>query len=202
MKRMHRRSAPRVVDGVVQRQNRWQPTSDYWNTPQRVPAVDRRRPGKGYRHVLRKDDVMRFIDLLPNWEELSRGVNAIVLAPGNEECDGWYDDVGVVAVCAWERELHRTVEAWWYAEHRDIFDRIEVACVDDGDGGVLCRFTEANVRGYQLLHVLLHELGHHHDRRTTRSRREPSRGEKYANRYAREYEQRVFARYLDVFGLY
>ena len=35
----------------------------------------------------------------------------------------------------------------------------------------VCRFTEASARGFQLMHMFLHELGHYHDRMTTRSKR-------------------------------
>jgi hypothetical protein len=49
---------------------------------------------------------------------------------------------------------------------------------------------------------LLHELGHHHDRMTTRSRRVGCRGEGYAEGYAWEYERLVWDRYLATFGLY
>jgi len=51
-----------------------------------------------------KRDIERFINLLPDWEELSIGLNAIVLAPGNGRCDGWHRP-GIVALCAWEMEL-------------------------------------------------------------------------------------------------
>ncbi len=54
----------------------------------------------------------------------------------------------------------------------------------------------------QNLHILLHELGHHHDRITTRSRRRASRGESYAEQYARTYEERIWADYLRRFPLY
>jgi len=81
-------------------------------------------------------------------------------------------------------DLWRTVEAWYYDEHKDIFDRLDVPAEKQGDQ-VLCRFDEASIRAYQLLHILLHELGHHHDRMTTRSQRQACRGEQYAEAYAR-----------------
>jgi hypothetical protein len=46
------------------------------------------------------------------------------------------------------------------------------------------RWTEGQARAFQLLHVLPHELGHHRDRMTTRSRDRAARGEPYAERYA------------------
>lgn len=202
MKPFHRVTNPRVIDGQVQRKNRTDRSHSYFHTPQATPVLDRRKPGFGYRHVLKQRDLATFIDLLPEWQELSQGLNAVVLAPGQSDCDGWHVP-GVVAVCAWERELWREeVHAGWYDEHRDLLDRLEVPCEETGDGYYLLRFTEASIRAYQLLHVLLHELGHHHDRMTTKSKRDACRGEGYAERYALEHEQQIWEKYLSVFGLY
>jgi hypothetical protein len=62
-------------------------------------------------------------------------------------------------------------------------------------------FTEATARAYPLLHVFLHELGHHHDRMTTRPPKHSARGERFADDYAMPYPDRVWQRYLDTFGL-
>jgi hypothetical protein len=201
MHRFHRRTAPKVREGVVQRQNRWEPSPSYWNTPPGEPVIDRQPPGPGHRHLLSRADVRKFLSLLPHWDEVSRGLRAIVLATAEPNCDGWYNFRGVIALCAWERQLYRTINASFHAEHADIFDRLGVEREPTPDGRVECRYTPAAVRRYQLLHVLLHELGHHHDRQTTRSRRRPARGEPYANAYAREFEKLIFERYLAAFGL-
>jgi hypothetical protein len=64
----------------------------------------------------------------------------------------------------------------------------------------MCKFNKKSIKAYQLLHVFLHELGHHHDMMTTRSRLESSRGESYAEEYALKYEKLIFDRYFEVFG--
>jgi hypothetical protein len=99
MRQSPRRSTPRVRDGKVQRKNRTAVTPHYSHTPQPYPAVDRRRPGAGYRHFLTKQHVYRFLAILPDWAELSRGLNAVVLAPGDASCLGWHTP-GIVAICA------------------------------------------------------------------------------------------------------
>jgi hypothetical protein len=124
-----------------------------------------------------------------------------VLAPRRRDCDGWHVP-GVVAVCAWERELWREVDSRFFAEHQSLLERLDVPCEPTNDGYVLCRFTESSIRAYQLLHVLLHELGHHHDRMTTRAKKDSCRGEGFAERYALDYEQLIWDRYLEVFDLY
>ncbi len=199
MKRNNRKTAPKVADGKVQRKNRSVETPNYFNTPQDIPVIDRRKPGHGYRHLLTKRQLIKFIGILPDWAELSKGLDAVVLAPGTFNSDGWYDR-GVVAICAWERELWREINPASYADHRDLLTRLGVPCEKTG-GAWLCKFNEGTARAYQLLHVFPHELGHHHDRMTTKSKRDAGRAEGYAEQYALQYEKTIWSRYLEVFGL-
>ena len=200
MRGFHRRSTPRVVNGKVQRKNRSAETPNYYNVCFEQPVVDRRRPGAGYRHILRKDDVARFIRCLPDWNKLSAGLNAVVLAPGDSRADGWHRP-GIVAVCAWSINLWQEWNLTGYNQHRDLLKRIGVTCEDIEAGCVLCKFEPSTIRAYQLLHVLLHELGHHHDRMTTKSQRRSSRGEDYAEQYALRYEKLIWDQYLNEFGI-
>jgi len=196
---MNRKTAPDVKKGRVQKKNNWTPTPGYYNSEQALPLIDRKRPGEGYRHLLKRRDVQEFIAILPDWEELSKGLNAIVLAP-HEDAMGWHEP-GVVHVCAWEQEL------WWedtvpafVDDHREIFEWLGVVVEKQG-GFLVTKWTEGQACAFQLLHVLLHELGHHHDRMTTRSQRSASRGEGFAENYARQYEARIWDEYLRRFGL-
>ena len=201
MRSYQRKSTPRVIAGQVQKKNAWgRSLSDYYDVPQRFPIIDRKRPGEGYRHVLTKRHIYDFIDLLPDWDALSSGLNALVLAPGEWNTDG-YHIPGVVHVCAWETGFWRTHSAEHHEAHRDILERLSVPSERKSDGYVLCKFTEGTVRAYQLLHVLLHELGHHHDRMTTRSQVRTGRGEAYAESYARRHEALIWDRYWKVFDL-
>ena len=197
---MHRKTAPRVRDGRVQRKNNWKlARDDYTRRVQPYPIIDRKRPGRGYAHVLTRADVERFIDLLPDWDELARGLDAIVLAPGDWDAEGWYLP-GVVAVCAWERGSWTTATKEYCAHNRAVLDRLDVTREDRGSR-VLCKWTQATVRAYQLLDVLLHELGHHHDLMTTRSRRDAARGEPFAEAYARRNADAIWESYLAAFEL-
>lgn len=195
-----RKTSPRVIGGRAQRKNRWQRSPSYVHAPPPELVIDRPNPGPRYRHLLRKDDIRRFIRLLPNWEELSVGLRAIVLAPGECNCDGWYHS-GIVAVCAWERELWRDVERAHWEEHRKVLDLLGVPYRSLGDGYVRCEWTLSSARAYQLTHILLHELGHHDDRMRTRSKRRCARGEPYAENYAIRYADRIWENYLCEFGL-
>ena len=117
---------------------------------------------------------------------------------GGRNCDGFHRP-GLVAVCAQARNLSPLVANLGYVNgHRDIFDRLGVPIEATADGHLL-HFTVETLRAYQLLHVLLHELGHHHDRMTTRSKRRASRGEHFAEVYARAHGDHVWSRYFEVF---
>jgi hypothetical protein len=83
---------------------------------------------------------------------------------------------------------------WWddtipsfIEEHRSLLDRLGVVREQVGDC-LVCKWNEPQARTFQLVHILVHELGHHHDRMTTRSQREASRGEPYVEEYARLHE--------------
>jgi hypothetical protein len=194
-----RQVARRVRDGVVQRKNRHAPGGDpYWHD-RPYPRIERQPPGDGHRHLLRKRDVGAFIDLLPDWDELRRGLNAILLATARTEADGWHRR-GTVAVCAWPRELSVTVGTWYHDAHQQVFNRLAVPTRQIGDDTWQLDFTENAARAYQLLHILLHELGHHHDRMTTRAQQHVGRGELYAEVYALRYADRIWDDYFRVFA--
>ena len=201
MQHINRKSAPQVVKGRVQKKNNLNPSTDYYDAP--LPGmvlVDRKRPGEGYKHVLNKSDIYQFLELLPDWKNLAVGLNAVVLAPGEWSSDG-YHTPGVVHICAWEEGLWREMTGDHYRAHQDIFERLGIIGEETCDEYVLCKFDESAVRGYQLLHILLHELGHHHDLMTTRSQKKASRGEKYAEDYARTYENSIWQQYQKAFRL-
>jgi hypothetical protein len=200
MVRFNRKSAPNVKSGRVQKQNNWSLTPTYYNTEQRLPVIVRKRPGPGYRHVLRKKDVTNFIGILPDWGEISKGLNAIVLTYGEEEDFGFHIP-GAIHICAWDREMWITVTAAYYGKSAEFLGRLGVPCEPDGSDGFLCKFNEATARAHQLLGTFLHELGHHHDRITTKSKIRASRGEPYAEAYARAYEARIWRAYQQVFEL-
>jgi hypothetical protein len=200
MRPLCRRSTPAVKHGSVQKKNNWlRDGGDYYRRQQSEVVIDRQRPGEGYRHVLTVDDVRRFVDLLPNWNELSADLHAIVLAPGEPRANGWHTR-GVVAVCAWDREQWQEIGLWWYEAHAVLLDRLGVAWHVTDPGWATALWTDGQIRAFQLLHILTHELGHHHDRITTRRQRTAARGEPYAEARAYEWEALVWDRYCREFG--
>ncbi len=197
MKSHYRKSDPKTVGGKplrVTNQQRTLQTKD-----PSLLTIDRSKPGRGFRHLVTRRDVVRFLSLLPDWDELAVGLDTIVLAKGSTMRDGWHRR-GIVGLCAWEHEIWRTVSRTYYDAHSDLLGRIGVPAIPE-ENEVMLRFSSPQAKAFQLLHVLLHELGHHHDRMTTRYKSRASRGEAYAEQYANEYADRIWDQYICVVGL-
>ena len=155
--------------------------------------------GMGYKHFLKKRDIIKFLQLLPNWEELNVELDAVILAEGDGD-DGWYDD-GVLAICAWEKDKSVSLNKVYFYEHKEIFERLNLKYQVKRDT-VICDFNEEQIKAYQLLHIFLHELGHHHDRISTKEKIDNApRGEKYAEDYALKYEKIIWSRFFEEFKM-
>ena len=197
--RTHRKTTPKVKNGKVQKKNRHDLTPNYWNTRQEELQLDVEKPGKGYKHFLKKRDIIKFLQILPNWEELNIELDAIILARGGD-ADGWYNN-GVLAICAWEKDKTVSMNKEYFAEHKEIFIRLKVQ-YEIKSSSVICHFTENQIIAYQLLHILLHELGHHHDRISTKTKIDNGpRGENYAESYALKYEKIIWNRFFENFEM-
>jgi hypothetical protein len=196
----HRRSATRVRGGLTQKKNNWDRSPGHPDVldPAAI-AVERRGPGPGARHLLSVGQVRAFLPLLPDWHEAAAGLRWLVLDGFWGDAMGWYSP-RVVALCAWEADLwwEDGVPAW-IDEHREVLDLLEVDRRPRGED-VEVRWTEDQARAFLLLHVLPHELGHHHDAMTNRSRR-VARGEPYAEAYARRVLDEVWPAYAATFGV-
>lgn len=166
-----------------------------WIPHQFLPIIDKETPGKGFRHYLTKKDIIQFVYMLPDWNRISKGLTKIILAKGVVGSDGWYTGT-VLAINAWERDVLRWVPPEYYLEHKSIFERLDIQCCKRGKE-YLCKFDPPSIKAFQLLHVFLHELGHHYDKITTKSQKESSRGEAYAEEYAREVDEIVWDRYFE-----
>jgi len=200
MRYLNRKSDPKVIGGLVQKKNNWAETPNYYSTDQMLPTIDRRRPGKGFRHLLKRKDIEAFIGILPDWDDLSVGLNAIVLAPGDPNIFG-YHTRGVVHVCAWQEQVWIELSHDGFEVERPILEKLRVPS-QVKKNKVVCKFNEGTARAHQLLATFLHELGHHHDRMTTRAKISTGRGESYAEDYARRYAERIWMRYQEVFGVF
>jgi hypothetical protein len=190
MPRVQRKSAMKVQGGRVLRKNNWKrDRDDLWIPRASEIRLVREDPGYGLRHLVTVPQLRAFLERLPMWDEVAVGLRAVVLS-GDDHAMGWHQG-GVIALCGWERELWWDDAApEWLAKNEHVLD-----CLGVEREGTEVRWTEAQARAFQLLDVLPHELGHHRDRMTTRSKWDAARGEPYAERYAREVFDRLWPAY-------
>lgn len=195
--KFNRRTATKVKDGRVQRKNRHRPTGHDGF------VLDRESPGRSFRHVVTKRDVQAFIDIVPEWERYSERLERILLAAPVGDCDGAHqffhrEETGAIYLHAWREDLWTTISVPYFDHHQHIFDRLGVS-YDRKEDIVTCRFTEAQARAFMLLHVFMHELGHHYDR-IHQEHLGSSKGEDYAERFATSRFEQLFPEYVRVFG--
>lgn len=253
------RATPRVKDGRVQRKNHRDVKGGLGPLEIRVDV-----PSSGYRHIVTPALLERFFALVPDWSEVSRGLEVVLLADGSERRDGWYESgSGLVALTAWPDPVECSFGLDYHAAHRDLWTRLGVASRPEADfleaveGMIVCeeavsddvhamierelgfarydlrrgastgewlavervrgdampdmlelvqlgdevhmyeprmrmRFDRVKAAAYQLLHVLLHELGHHVDAITTPQIGRCVRGEDYAEQWALRTADRIW----------
>jgi len=187
----------RVKNGTVQKKNRHAKTPNYWNTYQDDIQIDIEPPGKDFKHFLKKRDIKLFLEILPNREEIDFRFDAVVLARGNYFNDGWYRN-GVIGIGAWEKSMSRKMSKKYFEDHKTIFEKLNVKYTIKEDC-VICDFTENQIKAYLLLHILLHEIGHHHDKINTKKKLNCGHGENYAENYAYKYEKVIWNKYFEHF---
>jgi hypothetical protein len=200
---MHRKTAMKVQGGRPLRKNNWKADrGDYWTRSQHEIRLDKLDPGRGYRHVVTIEQLRTVIHLLPEWDEVAVGLDAIALAPGTRYVEGkYFTGYGVIDICAWPRRLWDTAAAAAHVDdHRPLLDLLGVDYRRNQHGYEI-RWTAAQARAYQLVHILPHELGHHHDMITSRRKRNTGRGEHYAEHYANRVLDEVWPAYVRAFEI-
>ncbi len=186
------RQTPKVKNGKVQKKHRW----DYYFKEYQlregdgeIPIV--REPAiRGYRHVVSEEDLRRFIAIIPDWNRYSQGVRCLVLGDGSEECFGWHNE-GVICINAWD-----DIDGAWdkdsFEEHRRVIDSLMVPYEEDESGDVVCHFTLKTAGAFQLMHVFLHELGHHYDRMMTKKKIHSPGEEPYAEDFGNKLADKMW----------
>lgn len=193
----NRRSATKVKDGSVQRKNRHRPTvHDGY-------VLERESPGRDFRHVVSKRDVQVFLDIIPNSPRYFERLERIVLAKRTDDLDGAHEfyrreETGAIFLHAWNEDLWIDLAMPYFNSHQEVFDTIRLSC-DQRKDRVTCRFTEAQARAFTLLHILMHELGHHFDR-IHQKHWNSTRGEDFAEKFANDHFPQLFPLYVREFG--
>ena len=200
MKRSQRKTAPEVRAGKVRKKNNWEETPSYDISEQPELIIDRKPPGNGCCQLLTQADVRRFISIIPDCKQHSRGLNAVVLAPGDKYSFGFYKPC-FISLCAWPIEISVSVDECYYRRHIEILDCLNVSCSPNGNGQWMLDFTEDTARAYLLLSTFLHELGHHNDYMNTRKPENANRGESHAEEFALRLGLQLWPTYQKAFRL-
>lgn len=198
--RSHRKTTPKVVKGKVRKKNRATPTT------REHLVIDRQSPAKGCKHVVTKADIRKFIDLIDDWEELAEGLERITLTRGNTSCDGIYEffhkeQTAGIELSAWPSDLWIPMDSGYVEAHLPIFKSLGLSFdpADKETETVLCRFTTTQAKAFSLLHIFLHELGHHAHQKRLRHR-SSNFDEGFAERFANERTHHMFDAYVKAFG--
>ncbi len=80
--RNQRKTTPKVKNGRVQKKDRHTLTPNYWSHRQADLQLDVDKTGEGFKHFLKKRDIVKFLEIPPNWEELNIELDAEILAEG------------------------------------------------------------------------------------------------------------------------
>jgi hypothetical protein len=89
MSSYNRKADPKVIGGKTQRKNNWVRSANRAQVRPDEIFVERRDPGKGYKHVVSRRQVIAFLNLLPDWGEISQGLRGVSLSEGGRGRDGW-----------------------------------------------------------------------------------------------------------------
>jgi len=193
-----RKVSPKVRDGKVQKKNNHRPTAALGY------VLARESPSKGCRHLVTKRDVHLLTNIIPNWRSLSEGIESIILTSSGEDHEGCYEFfrremTGSIQIPAWIGDLWKVFTPEYFREHAEILGLLGVASEPHQDG-TECRFTLHQAKAFQLLHIFLHELGHHVDRMESKARRTSRRGEPFAEEYANNLCSIIWPQYVRIFG--
>lgn len=197
MPRIVRRTSTKVINGVVSPKNREDATDP------RPYAIIRESAGRGFRHVVSARHLEQFIRLIPDADQLLQGVEKIILSGGSEKVYGWHRElwrwkVATIELCAWTKDIWAPMSIRYFRQHQPYIDALGVT-YSLGESPILCRFTMAQARAFSLLHVFMHELGHHQDWKRRRGGRMKGL-EAYADEFALRYFDLLLPLYREKFG--
>lgn len=214
----NRKTSPKVIGGHVQRKN------NHVKTARLGYVVDRVSPGRGFVHVISKKDIHDFTDIIPDWGKVSEGIESIFLAEEEEYADAFYkhysrEETGVIWLCAWQDDLWIEHSDEYYQEHSWILKKLGVVCeksersIEDNETDKMndnedleketywtCYFSMKQAKAFMLLHVFLHELGHHVDKLRSKKRNVMAGGEGFAENYANRRFYELWPAYVERFG--
>ena len=192
---MYRRTATKVQNGQVQRKNNWEQSPHMFYTRQNEIEINRARPGKGYTHLFRQKDIHEFIKLIPHWEKHSFELDGIFLGHGDVDYLGCYSH-SVITLTAWDNDIiWENCRSKFVREHHKTLELLNIPYEQIDKDHYRVEFTVNSAKAFMLIHIFMHELGHHLDRMTSRRQEYCGRGEEFAENWALIHEAEMYERY-------
>ncbi len=129
MRSFNSRTATKIKNGRVQPKNRNRPTGHDGY------VIDRESAGRGYRHVVTKQDLQAFIDIIPEWPRFSERLERIVLVGPSWDAHGFHafyhkEETGAIFLTVWRTELWMDLRPSYFEAHQGILERLGVSTVD------------------------------------------------------------------------
>ena len=204
MRNVSRTTTPRVKNGKVQRKNRTQNTELAGLLDNSRFNVIRFKPDGPYFHPVRQPEVYRFVELIPDWTQISKGLSACVLNK-----DG--DDVQQGA--SYERSYHaiwidpfpKSLSTIWshafFTAHKTFVERLGARVeFAESSSNITIHWTESQARAWQLLHLFLYELKVHAEYITLAKNRRFEHSNSVAEAYAFQTAEIIWDPYESEFG--
>ena len=161
-----RKTTPKVKDGRVQRKNRTDESEYLALVEGRTFSVIKHRAKDGYHHALRLPEVYRFVELIPDWPTMSKGLSALGLDAygSDEQTDTGYAPRSYRSI--WMRPFPNSMQTIWprdfYDAHAEFIDCLGPDIVAGQNAGAITVFwTSGQAKAWQLLHLFLYDLNVH-----------------------------------------
>jgi hypothetical protein len=165
-------------------------------------TVHRESPGRQRYHPATPEEVLRFVELIPDWSRLRDDLDGVVLsAPWSAEyadTEGLYGHHAIV-LFSWPRDPRLKL---WYSFTRHVPETVRYLGLQERkvDRSYHTRWSADQARAYVLNFVLLHEIAHHVDWLLSRGGRRAFRGEPFAEDWAAAYRRRIWPDFVRAFG--
>ena len=198
-----RKTTPKVKDGRVQKKNRTDESEYLALVDGRSFTVIKHRAKPGYRHVLQLPEVYRFVELIPNWTAVSKGLSALALdAYGSDEQTETHYESGYRAI--WMRPFPESMQTSWsrsfYERHEEFASRLGAEALADDGAAVTLSWTVAQAKAWQLLHLFLYDLSVHDQFMRSGHKPRTEHRNATAEEYALETASRILPTYEKALG--
>lgn len=199
----NRKTTPKVRDGQVQKKDRHQWTEFQDLLDSDAFSTIKMKPEDGYMHVVDRKSVLDFVELIPGWSEMSKGLSALVL--GSDGCSSQTDinyspkSYNSIWLSPFPKDMTLYWSAGFASEHRSIAESLGVELKWLESGEAVTEWTKPQAQAWQLLHLFLYDL-YCHNECTTQENDDYHHQHKLAEEYSIKTAQLIISDYERVVG--